>query len=328
VGCGFIAAKHLKAIESLPGCRLAAVYDVDIAAAKKLARSTGAVAYRSYEELLADPEVDVINLCTPGDLHSSLGIKAARRGKHVLVEKPLAVNLDDADALIEACERAGVILVTAHQNRYKEPVRALKTALEHGRLGHIYHGSAVLRWNRNANYYLQKTWRADASRGGGVLLNQAIHIIDLLQWMLGPVKVVYGQTCKAMPNIKAEESAAAVLQFTSGALGLIEACSSVYPENLEETLSIFGCSGTVILSGKSIGEVKKWDFVAETPEPSDYINDPQDPGGYRPLLRDMTECIRTGRRPLVDGREGRKPLEVIQAIKLSNEKGKPVTLPL
>jgi predicted dehydrogenase len=328
VGCGFIAAKHAQALSNMPGCRLVAVYDVDNMAAEKLARSTGVQIYRSYDDLLADPGVDVVNLCTPGSLHAVLGIKAASHGKHVLVEKPMAVTLEDADALIEACDRAGVVLVTAHQNRFKGPVRALKTALEQEKMGRISHGSVVLRWNRNMDYYLQKPWRADASQGGGVLLNQAIHNIDLLQWMLGPVNTVYGLASSATPSLKAEESAVAVLKFASGVLGIIEACSSVYPVNLEETLSIFGDNGTVILSGTSIGQVKKWQFAVNISKPPDHVVNPTDPGGYRPLLEDMVQCIKTGRKPLVDGWEGRKCLEIIQAIKRSNRTGLPVNLPL
>lgn len=328
MGCGFIATKHLKAIKSLPDCRLAAVCDVAAAAAESLAGRAGARVYKHYDDLLADPGVDVIIICTPGSTHAALGIRAAARGKHLLVEKPLAVSLADADALIEACDRAGVVLAVAHQNRYREPVRMLKRVIEQGSMGKVSHGSVVLRWNRNLNYYSQKPWRGDSLQGGGVLLNQAIHSIDLLQWMLGPVKEVYGNLlCSCLP-IMAEETAVAVLQFESGSLGLIEVCSSVYPESMEETLAIFGNKGTAVLSGKSIGQVKKWCFTEELAKPPDHEIDPLDPGGYRPLLQDLLECINTGNRPLADGREGRKPLEIITAIRHSSTAGRRLLLPL
>lgn len=326
VGCGFIAAKHLQAIASLPGCCLAAVHDVDFKAAESLAIKTRAIVYKSYDDLLADPGIDVVNLCTPGYLHHVMGIKAAACGKHLLVEKPLAVNLEDADALIDACDRAGVILATAHQNRYKGPVLELKKVLEQGKMGSISHGSAVLRWNRNRGYYAQKPWRGDSSQGGGVLLNQAIHNIDLLQWMLGPVKSVYGRISHLSPGILAEEVALAVLKFKSGALGHIEACSSVYPESLEEKLAVFGAQGTAVLSGRSIGQVEKWRFEGETPRPVNYEVNPLDPGGYHPLLQDLIECIKSGGCPLTGGREGRKPLEIITAIRRSSETGQPIDL--
>lgn len=300
---------------SIPGCRVAALCDPDAGAAQALAQITGARVYADYSELLVDPEVNAVSLCTPGHLHAPLGIKAANQGKHVLVEKPMAVCPRDAGELAESCGRAGVVLATAHQNRYKGPVRALKEAVERGLLGRILHGAAVLRWNRNMDYYLQKPWRGDPSRGGGVLLNQAIHNIDLLQWILGPVKSVYGCTGRGVVPITTEETAAAVLEFGSGALGVIEASSAVYPESLEETLAVFGSRGTVILGGRSIGRVIRWDLQDKTAPPADHIPDAGDPGGYRPLLEDWLDCIRTGRRPLTGGREGIKPLEIIAAIK-------------
>ncbi len=328
VGCGFIASKHIKAIKNMPDCHLAAVYDVNLKAARELAHLTGALVYRNYDELIQNDSIHVVIICTPANLHVPLGIKAAAHGKHLLIEKPLAVSLEDADILIEACQRAGVILATVHQHRYKAPVKALKRAITQGELGTISHGSAVLRWNRNMDYYTQKPWRGDPLMGGGVLLNQAIHNIDLLQWMLGPVNRVYGQTASSILPIKGEETVIAVLQFASGALGLVEACSSVYPENLEETLSIFGSKGTVILSGKSISQVKRWDLASEVAKPEDYAVDPADPGGYIPVFADLVQCIRTGHNPMVSAQEGRKTLEIIMAIKDAHLNGKPIELPL
>lgn len=324
IGCGFIAAKHVQALGGMPGCKLAGVYDVDLAAARALAGGSGVTIYNSFREVLADPLVDVVSICTPADLHPVLGVEAARRGKHLLVEKPLAVDPAAAGVLIETCRRAGVVLAVAHQNRYKGPVQALKQVLADGLVGEVSHGAAVLRWNRNDEYYRQSPWRGDASRGGGVLLNQAVHIIDLLQWLLGPTREVYGGTRHFKPGIKAEETAVAVMRFHSGALGVLEACASVYPSSLEETLAVFGTRGTVILGGKGMGKVLRWD-VQEVPDPPpDHRDDPDDPGGYRPLLADLAESIRTGRQPLVDGVEGCKPLHIIAALRQAGETGVPV----
>lgn len=329
-GCGDMAAKHAEAIAALPDCELAAVYDIDQAPLQQLAGKYGARAYTDYLLLLEDPDLDVINICTPSGLHASMGVAAAGAGKNVLMEKPMALSLGDADMLIEACEKAGVTLGVVHQNRFKPAILRLSKAMEEGRFGRVMHANATVRWNRNKDYYGKKTWRRLKSMGGGVLLNQAIHNIDLLQWMMGRVVSVFGYTASNLGLSEGEDVGIAVLRFADGALGIVEASSAIYPRSLEETISIFGEKGTVIIGGASVGEVKIWQF--NSPERDGVLGqDVNGSSGESPLvccIGDMAQAVRAQGRPKVDGREGRKALEIILAIQQSSDTGKEVALPL
>ncbi|MDD4169951.1 MAG: Gfo/Idh/MocA family oxidoreductase [Desulfotomaculaceae bacterium] len=329
-GCGNMAAKHAEAIAALPDCELAAVYDIDQAPLQQFAGKYGARAYADYLLLLEDPDLDVISICTPSGLHASMGVAAARAGKNVLVEKPMALSLDDADRLIEACEKAAVTLGVVHQNRFKPAILRLNRAMEEGRFGKVMHANATVRWNRNKDYYEQKTWRRLKDMGGGVLLNQAIHNIDLLQWMMGRVVSVFGYTAANLGLTEGEDVGVAVLRFAGGGLGIVEASSAVYPRSLEETISIFGEKGTVIIGGTSVGEVKVWKF--NSPEKEGVLGpDVNGRSGESPLvccIGDMAQAVRAQRKPKVDGREGRKALEIILAIQQSSVTGKEVVLPL
>ncbi len=332
IGCGHIAAKHAQAIEKIAGARLLAVCDTNPDRTAPLREKYGAREYSDYQQLLQDPGIDVVNICTPSGMHAQMAVDAARAGKHVVVEKPIALSLGDADRIINECRQAGVKLAVVHPNRFKPAVQALKKALDEGRFGTLTHGNATVRWNRNQEYFDRDAWRGTRDMDGGVLMNQAIHNIDLLQWMMGPVTEVFAYTTTRLRRIETEDLGVAVLKFASGALGIIEAAATLYPTNLEETLAVFGESGTAVMGGVTASQLNTWRVAGysedEASSLKQAVNTSAAKPGHQVILEDMAEAIRTGREPLVSGEEGRKALEIILAIYRSAETGMPVRLPL
>lgn len=316
IGCGHIAHKHAEAIGCIPGCSLTSVCDNDSGKGRQFADKYGASFYDDYSEMLKQPNLNIICVCTPSGLHARDGVEAARAGKHVLVEKPMALNLQDADLLIEACDKAGVTLAVVYQNRFKPAVQKLHRAIEGNKFGKLTHANATVRWNRNDEYYAQCPWRGSIELDGGVLMNQAIHNIDLLQWMFGPVESIHAYTATRLRKIEAEDVGVAIIKFKNGALGVIEAATTLYPKNLEESLSIFGEKGTAVISGITASEIKNWIFQDET----NYDIEPG-PTGHQAVIEDMLRAIAQGSKPLVDGNEGRKSLEMVLAICRSAKSG-------
>lgn len=325
IGCGRIAPKHAEAIVENDKAELLSACDIIEERAVSLKERFGASAwYTDYRKMLEHPELDVVHICTPSGLHAEMGIAAARAGKHVIVEKPMAMSLEDADALIRACEENGVKLAVCHQNRFNPAVQKLRRALEQGRFGKLTHGSAVVRWYRPQEYYDQAEWRGTRAMDGGCLMNQAIHCIDLLQWMMGPVDSVFGYTATRLRKIEAEDVGVAVLKFRSGALGVIEASTTIYPENLEETLAIFGEKGTVVLGGIAVNKIETWRFADAEMENGDLEQHQQEvPNvygfGHKALVEDFIQAVINDRTPYIDGRGGRKSLEIVLGIYRSVE---------
>ncbi len=334
IGCGRIAYKHAEAIMGLAEAQLVAVCDIVPERAGEFGTKYGAEPYLDYREMLERAGLDVITIATPSDLHAEIGIVAARAGKHVLVEKPMAMTLASADALIEACSAAGVKLGVIHQNRFNKAIKLTRQAVEQGRFGKLTHGQATVRWTRDDNYYAQAPWRGTRLQDGGVLMNQSIHNIDLLQWMFGPVESVFGYTATNLRKIEMEDVGVAALKFKSGALGVIEASSTIYPKNIEETLNIFGESGSVIVGGIAVNRIECWEFPGADSEKQEIISRQEsDPPsvygfGHRELIADMIRAIWEDRLPAVPGEEGRKALEIILAIYKCQRTGQPVYLPL
>jgi UDP-N-acetyl-2-amino-2-deoxyglucuronate dehydrogenase len=328
-GCGNIALKHVEAINAADKAELTFVYDIDRQKAQQLASGYHVQWTSDYQELLKKKNVDVVCICTPSAFHASMGITAARAGKHVLVEKPMALSLEDADALIQACIESQVQLGVVLQNRFKPAVVCLKNAVDQGYFGKLTHGTAVVRWNRNRSYYQQSSWRGSPAMGGGVLINQAIHNIDLLNWIMGPVESLSAYTSKRLLNLEVEDVAVAVLKFNNGALGVIEAASTIYPESLEESIAIFGEKGTAVIGGKKADEIKVWKIAGER---GDLF--PAENKIFRahlshlPCIEDMINSINTGKPPAVNGYEGRKSLEIVLAMQRSANKDKMMELPL
>ncbi len=283
------------------------------------------------EEIFNREDIDAVAIATDSGSHYPLTMRALEEGKHVLVEKPMALSTKHMDEMISLSRKKGLKLAVSFQNRFNPPVVELRKKIESGAFGKIFYGVASIRWNRNEDYYKQADWRGKWASDGGVLMNQSTHNIDLLQWMLGgQVEEVIG-TLKNFnhPYIEAEDFGAAIVKFKNGAVGIIEGTSVVYPKNLEETLSIFGEKGTVKLGGLAVNRIEVWRFEGEDSHP--YMNLP-DPDtvygeGHVPLYRDFYEAIDQDRDPAVPGEEGRKATDIVLAIYKSHLTGKPVKFP-
>lgn len=334
IGCGRIAPKHTESIIAIPEAELIAVCDIVSEKAEDFARRYQAEPYLDYHELLQRKDIDIVTIATSSGSHAEIGIAAAKAGKHVMVEKPMAMTLKEADLLIRTCKECGVKLGVIHQNRFNKSIKLLRQALETGRFGKLTHGQATVRWNRNQDYYAQAPWRGTRLQDGGVLMNQSIHNIDLLQWMMGPVESVYGYTATALRKIEMEDVAGAVLKFKNGAIGLIEAATTIYPKNIEETLNIFGETGSVVIGGIAVNKVEIWEFPESEEEKKQILasqeNDPPTVYGFghREIIDDMIKAVKNDGAPAVPGEEGRKALEIILAIYQCQETGLPVKLPL
>jgi UDP-N-acetyl-2-amino-2-deoxyglucuronate dehydrogenase len=318
IGCGRIAYKHAEAIKKNEKANLLYVCDIIEERAVDYKNKYGAERYfTDYHEMLEMPDLDVVNICTPSGMHAEMGIAAAKAGKHVIVEKPMALSSIDADALINACDENGVKLAVCFQNRFNPPVQKLRRALEEGRFGKLTHASAVVRWFRPQDYYDQASWRGTWAMDGGCLMNQSIHNIDLLQWMMGPVESVFGYTANNFRKIEAEDVGVAVLKFKNGALGVIEASTTIYPENLEETLAIFGEKGTVMLGGIAVNKIETWKF-ADSQDENLEMEQQDVPNvygfGHDALIEDFIRAVIEDRRPYIDGREGIKSLRIVVGI--------------
>jgi predicted dehydrogenase len=332
LGCGRIARRHVDAILKCSDAELVAVCDVDAARAHSLASTCGARAFTDLEEMLrASPEIDVVNVLTPSGNHADHAVRVAGHGKHVVVEKPMALTIADADAMIHACQRAERRLFVVKQLRYNVPVQHLARALEAGRFGKLVMGTVRVRRCRRQEYYAQDSWRGTWELDGGVLANQASHHIDLLMWMLGDVQSVYAKATTRLVDIETEDTAAVVLQFANGALGMIEATTAARPVDFEGSLSIMGERGTVEIGGFSVNSLKTWRFEDETPADEATVREctalPEDYGyGHRAFIQNVVSTIRGQSAALVDGFEGRRSLEVIEAIYQSIASGREVQL--
>ncbi|MBK8230119.1 MAG: Gfo/Idh/MocA family oxidoreductase [Candidatus Eisenbacteria bacterium] len=332
IGCGKIARKHVQVLRAIPNLKLSAVVDADPKRAAAIAAEVeGARVLPDLEAVCSDPEIRLGVVCTPSGLHARQGMQLARAGKHVVVEKPMALRLDEADRLIEACDRAGVKLFVVKQNRYNAPVRKAREAIESGRMGRIFLGDVRVLWNRSQAYYDEEPWRGTWEMDGGVLTNQASHHIDLLIWMMGDVESVYAQGRTVMHQIEVEDLGAVLLKFRSGGLGIVEASTSVQPKDLEGSLNLYGEGGTIEIGGFAANELKTWRFREETPEDEEIRRDhARNPAGatfaHHQFYLNVVEALHDQRRALIDGIQGRRSLEVIHAIYESMETGQEVQL--
>jgi UDP-N-acetyl-2-amino-2-deoxyglucuronate dehydrogenase len=341
VGCGMIARFHARALAEVPGTHLAALVSRSTERARALADELGLRCDCSTElsAVLARPDVDIVIITTPSGAHLEPAMAAARAGKHVVVEKPLEITTQRCDAIIRACDEAGVKLCTIFPSRFGDANRALKSAVEAGRFGRLTLGETTCKWWRSQAYYDEGGWKGTrALDGGGALMNQAIHNVDLLLWMMGPVTQICGLTATlAHERIEVEDTGVACLRFANGALGVIEATTSVHP-GLPKTIAVHGDRGTVVIEQD---DVLRWDFVPETAEDravrerfaqkTGASGGSSNPAaishvGHARQLADFVRAIRTNSAPLVDGREGRRAVEVIEAIYHSATTGRTVTI--
>jgi UDP-N-acetyl-2-amino-2-deoxyglucuronate dehydrogenase len=332
VGVGNIAPLHALAIRGLPEAELVAVATRDSERGRAFTKKYGGVWQADYADLLQQPDVDVVVICTPHDLHAPMTIAAAQAGKHVLCEKPMARTMAECDTMVAACDRAGVTLGVVFQSRFEALSLQLKRLIDEGTLGRIMWNSANTIWYRTNDYYSSGPWRGTwAHEGGGVLINQAIHAIDLMLWLTGMPDQVAAQTRTLNHTIEVEDGAIATLAYGENRLGLIQATTVAYP-GYAERLEVYGTCGSAIYH-KGEGRLEwhlldpREDHVLETNISSGAAN-PMDisAAGHAAVFQDFAEAIRQGRRPLIDGLEGRRSVQVVEAIYQSARSGGAVTL--
>lgn len=336
LGCGRIAKRHAELLgtEQIKGARLVAVCDAQQDRAEQFGKKYGVPAFVSIEEMLDMPGIDVVSILTPSGMHAEHAIAVARRQKHVVVEKPMALTLADADAMVQECEAQGVGLYVVKQNRFNLPVVKARQALDLGRFGRLVLGTIRVRWCRDASYYANDNWRGTWAQDGGVLANQASHHVDMLTWFMGPVESVHARGITALANIQAEDTAVATIKFRSGALGVIEATSAARPSDMEGSLSVLGATGAIDIAGFSVNKIRTWQFSQPLDSDAEVmekysVNPPNVYGfGHQAYYEHMVEVLSKGAKPLVDGREGRQSLELIMALYESIASGSEVTLPL
>lgn len=334
VGCGRIAKRHSELLGSgqIENAQLVAVCDLVADKAKAIGEQFSIPWFTDMHKMMSECDVDVVVVLTESGRHAEHVIALAGYGSHIVVEKPMALTLSDADKMIEACEKAGVRLFVVKQNRFNVPVRKLREAVEAGRFGKMVMGTVRVRWCRPQAYYDQDSWRGTWALDGGVLTNQASHHIDLLEWMMGEVESVFAMARTALVDIEAEDTAVVGLRFKSGALGVIEATTAVRPKDLEGSISVMGENGTVVIGGFAVNRMDTWNFTDAEPDDADVmvkysVNPPNVYGfGHQAYYEHVVDCLEHGRVHLVDGLQGRRSLELINAIYESVETGKQINL--
>lgn len=334
VGCGRISKRHLELLGNgqISNSRLVAVCDVRPERAQAAGERFRVPYFTDMHRMMQSEPVDVVSVLTESGMHAEHVIGLARYQKHIVVEKPMALALSDADRMIGACDRAGIKLFVVKQNRFNVPVLKLREALEAGRFGKLVLGTVRVRWCRTQSYYDQDAWRGTWAQDGGVLANQASHHIDLLEWMMGEVDSVFAVSTTALVEIEAEDTAVVTLRFRNGALGIIEATTAARPKDLEGSISILGEKGAVEIAGFAVNQMRTWNFADPWSDDGEvmerYSVNPPDVYGYghHAYYEHVVQCILADRRHLVDGLEGRKSLELITAIYESIESERSVQL--
>ena len=334
IGCGRISKRHSELLgnRQIPNACLAAVCDTVESKAKVIAEQFGVPHFSDMHELMRKVNPDVVVILTESGRHAEHTLALAPYGKHIVVEKPMALSLADADAMIAACDAARIKLFVVKQNRFNVPVMQLRKALETGRFGKLVLGTVRVRWCRDQSYYDQDAWRGTWALDGGVLTNQASHHVDLLEWMMGDVESVFAMSTTALVNIEAEDTAIVSLKFRNGALGVIEATTAARPKDLEGSISVLGEGGTVEIGGFAVNQMKHWMFSKPLPEDAEVIskysvNPPNVYGfGHQAYYDHVVGCILDNKQQLVDGLQGRRSLELISAIYESIETRQEVPL--
>ena len=334
VGCGRIAKRHseLLGLGQIQGAKLVGVCDSIKSKAERIGKQFSVPYFENMHEMMGSVDVDVAVVLTESGHHARDVIALCQYRKHIVVEKPMALKLSDADAMIAACDEVGVKLFVVKQNRFNVPVVKLREAIEQKRFGKLVLGTVRVRWSRDQSYYDQDAWRGTWALDGGVLTNQASHHVDLLVWMMGDVESVFAKSSTALVDIEAEDTAVVTLKFKNGALGIIEATTAIRPKDLEGSISIIGEGGVVEIGGFAVNQMKTWNFVKPLPDDMQVleqysVNPPNVYGfGHQAYYEHVVDCIEHNRHHLVDGLVGRKSLELIGAIYESIETGKEVQM--
>lgn len=338
IGCGRISPNHIAAakannLEFIAICdsNQQNMYD------KIVKFELGPIhTYTDYREMLDREKPELVAICTESGKHAAIALDCIDAGCHVIIEKPIALSLGDADEIIRRGREKGVKVCANHQNRFNKSIQKMRDAVDKGRFGRMFYGTAHIRWCRDWAYYARADWRGTWAQDGGALMNQCIHNADLLRWMLGDeIDTVVGITDRLNHDyIEAEDFGTALIQFKNGAYGILEGTTDIYPKNLEETIYLFGEKGTVKAGGTSVNRIEEWRFSDQLDDPEEVIRQfHEDPPniygfGHTPLYADMIRAIKDDREPYVDARAGRRALELVLAIYQSAAKGQPVKLPL
>lgn len=334
IGCGRISGKHLESISQLKNdLKLVAVCDIVKERAKDAGEKYGVDWYTDYQKMFGRDDIDVVSICTPSGLHPEHGIAAAKRGIHVVSEKPMAITLERADQLIHTCDQEKVQLFVVKQNRLNTTMQLLKRAVDKNRFGKIYMIQSNVFWQRPQSYYDMTKWRGTWEFDGGSFMNQASHYVDAIQWLIGPVESVIAETATLARHIETEDTGSAILKFRNGVIGTINVTMLTYPKNFEGSITILGEKGTVKVGGVAVNHIDKWEFEEYDDddrliEESNY-NPPNIYGlGHLPYYQNVIAALKGETEADTDGRSGRKSLELIIAIYKSAQTGKKVALPL
>jgi UDP-N-acetyl-2-amino-2-deoxyglucuronate dehydrogenase len=331
IGCGTIAKKHAIALGRLENAEMVGAYDIDKSATERLQKEHAIRAFSNIEQMIEETSPDVLNILTPSGDHGKRVLELMKYGKHFVVEKPLALRLDDIDKILEEASKRNISIFVVKQNRFNPPIRKLKDAIDKERFGKLVLGTVRVRWNRGQSYYDGKPWRGTWADDGGVLTNQASHHIDMLGWLMGDVESVMAKTATQLVNIEAEDTGIALVKFKGGALGVIEATTATRPKDLEGSISILGEKGAVEVGGFFMNELRTWNFAeqhemdtevrsAHSRVPADYA------WSHTEFFKDVIESLQANRRGLIDGIEGRKSVELVNALYESAETGQEVFL--
>ena len=334
VGCGRIAKRHsdLLGMGQIKGATLVSVCDKQEQKAKAIGERFNVPYYTDMDEMMQKESIDVVSVLTESGNHAKHVINLAKYAKHIVVEKPMALTIDDADEMIRACAKNNCKLFVVKQNRFNLPIVKLREAIDEGRFGKLFMGTVRVRWCRTKEYYDQAPWRGTWAMDGGVLTNQASHHIDLLEWMMGKVDSVYAKGIHALADIEVEDTAAVVLKFRNGGIGIIEATTAIRPRDLEGSISILGERGSVEVGGFAVNKMLHWNFDKKLPQDDEVLekyseNPPNVYGfGHQAYYEHVVDCITNNKPPLVDGLEGRKSVELISAIYESMETRKEIYL--
>jgi len=331
IGCGKIGIRHINFLKNMDGIRIMAVADDIEEMAKRAALLCNyqARVYTDHNELLKNPDIDIVNICTPTGLHAQMTIDALNAGKHVLCEKPMCLNVKDADRMIETAKKTKKHLFIVKQNRFNTPIKVLKDALNKGMFGKLYSINANVLWNRRPEYYLEADWRGTKEFDGGALATQASHFVDMLQWIGGPIKSVFAKTERFIHNIETEDTGSVILKFESGALGTIYYTNCTYNKTLEGSITILGTKGTAKIGGEYLNKIEHWNVegypLPETKSDEPYPIATKHDSVFREVIK---KIIGDENASIVDAIEGRKTVEIIEAVHRSAETGKEISLPL
>ena len=337
IGCGRISVNHIQAAlnNNLEIVGICDLLEEKMKEKKEMFPDISNVAeYTNYLEMIEKEKPDLVAIATESGKHAKIALDCIRHGINVIIEKPIALSMHDANEIVLEAKKYNVKVCANHQNRFNKAIKKMREAIETDKFGKLFHATAHICWNRGKGYYDQASWRGTWEQDGGALMNQCIHDIDLLRWMMGDdIDEVYAYTDRLNHDyIDAEDLGLALVHFKNGAYGMIEGTTNVYPKNLEETLYIFGEKGTAKAGGSSVNKLEVWRFDGEDEEKAinEFSEEHQNVYGlgHTPLYADMIDAIKSGREPLVDGEAGKRALELVLAIYLSAKENRPVKLPL